>query len=156
MAVEVGKNAVDFSLMNQDGQKVRLLNYLGKWAVLYFYPKDNTSGCTVEAIEFTNRLPQFEKANVVVFGISPDSIKSHCDFIKDHTLKVNLLSDEKHDVLEKYGVWQLKKLYGDEFYGVVRSTFLIDPKGKIAYSWKNIKPLGHADEVLKKIGELSR
>ena len=118
-----------------------------KWIVLYFYPKDNTSGCTLEAKDFTCALEEFEKLNAIVIGVSPDSIESHQKFIAKQSLNLTLLSDPDHDVLEKYGVWQLKKMYGREYYGVVRSTFLIDPEGKIEHIWPKVKVKGHVDDV---------
>ena len=154
MEIKVGQKAPDFNLVNQDSKKVKLSDFLGKWVVLYFYPKDNTSGCTIEGIEFTNRLNVFEKMNAVVLGISPDSVESHCEFIKKQSLKVNLLSDESKEVLKKYGVWQMKKMYGNEYYGVVRTTFLINPKGEIAFVWNNVKAEGHAEEVKRKLSEM--
>ena len=128
--VKEGNKAPAFTLTDKDGQKISLKNYIGKWIVLYFYPKDNTSGCTSEAKDFTDTMPVFKKKGAVIIGISPDSEKSHANFVKKHDLKITLLSDSDHKVLEKYGVWQLKKMYGREYMGVVRSTFLIDPKGE--------------------------
>ena len=149
--IKEGTNAPTFCLEDQDNNKVCLKDYKGKWIVLYFYPKDNTSGCTREAVEFTNDLKKFEKLNAAILGVSPDSVKSHTNFCNKHNLTITLLSDPEHSVLEKYAVWQIKKMYGREYYGVVRSTFLIDPAGKIAKSWIKVKVDGHAAEVLDTI-----
>ncbi len=146
--------APEFCLPDQNGNEVCLKDFRGKWVILYFYPKDNTKGCTMEALDFTRMLDEFRKLGAVVIGVSPDSIESHQKFIKKHGLKVTLLSDPEHKVLEAYGVWQLKKMYGREYYGVVRSTFLIDPDGKIAYIWRKVRVKGHAEKVKKVLEEL--
>ncbi len=152
-----GIKAPSFCLKDKDGNKIKPLSeYKDKWIILYFYPKDNTSGCTKEAEDFTKNLKKFEKLNTLIFGISPDSQESHKKFIEKKKLKVILLSDEKKKVLEKYGVWQLKKMYGREYYGVVRTTFLIDTKGKIRYIWKKVKVKGHVEEVLEKLKEIQK
>ena len=149
-----GESAPDFCLPNQDGDEVCLKELRGRWVVLYFYPKDNTSGCTREATEFTERKGDFESLGTVILGVSPDSVKSHANFIVKKGLGLTLLSDPEHEVLEKYGAWQLKKRYGREYMGVVRSTFLIDPGGRIAHSWRNVRVKGHVDAVLEKLREL--
>lgn len=154
--LKVGDLAPGFSLPDANERPVTLSDLKGKWVVLYFYPKDNTSGCTAEAIDFTARLKEFEKRNAVVLGVSPDSCKSHQSFTRKHDLKVNLLSDTEKKVLSDYGVWQKKSMYGREYMGVVRSTYLIDPNGKIAEIWGNVKVQGHAEEVLRKISELAK
>jgi peroxiredoxin Q/BCP len=141
------QTAPDFCLPDQNGQSVCLHDFREKWVVLYFYPKDNTSGCTREAIGFSEYLPQFTKNNAVVIGISPDSTKSHVNFIGKHDLKITLLSDPEHEVMQTYGVWQAKKLYGRSFLGVARTTFLIDPDGKIAEIWEKVAVSGHAEAV---------
>ena len=141
--------APDFSLLDAEGRKISLKDFTGKWVVLYFYPKDNTSGCTREAMDFTRSLREFEKHHAVVIGVSPDSPESHKRFQQKHALQVILLSDEKREVVSTYGVWRLKKQYGKEFYGVERSTFLINPQGKIVRIWRGVKVEGHADEVLR-------
>lgn len=143
-----GIKAPAFKLPDADGNTVSLADYKGKWLVLYFYPKDNTSGCTTEALDFTANLPQFRELNAEVVGISPDSCKSHQKFISNHSLAVRLLSDESKEVLQKYGVWQKKQMYGKEYFGVVRSTFLIDPDGKIKKIWEKVKVAGHIEEVM--------
>jgi peroxiredoxin Q/BCP len=154
MELEVGKKAPAFCLIDKDEQKHCLKDFLGKWIVLYFYPKDNTSGCTREAVGFTEKKADFEKLNAVIVGVSPDSPASHARFVEKKNLNILLLSDPEHKVLMKYGVWQKKKLYGREYMGVVRSTFLIDPKGKIAAVWRKVKVNGHVDAVLEKLKEL--
>lgn len=154
MYVEVGKEAPDFCLLDENRQKVCLSDFKGKWVVLYFYPKDNTPGCTKETEDFSELLPKFEKLGAVVLGVSPDSVESHKKFKEKKGLKVKLLSNESKEVLKAYGVWQKKKMYGREYYGVVRTTYLIDPKGKVAHLWKRVKVKGHAEAVLNKLKEL--
>lgn len=154
LELKKGHAAPDFCLPNQDEQDVCLKDAAGKWLVLYFYPKDNTSGCTLEAENFTENLADFEKSGALVWGVSPDSPKSHRKFIDKKSLGVTLLSDPEHDMLTKYGVWQLKKMYGKEYHGVVRSTFLIDPDGKIAHIWPKVKVKGHVKEVLSTLQQL--
>ncbi len=156
-AVEwIGELAPDFCLLDAHEQEVCLKDFRGKWVVLYFYPRDNTPGCTTESLEFTALLPAFQSLNTVVLGISPDSCQSHQKFIARHTLKVALLSDPEHRVLKQYGVWQKKKMYGREYMGVVRSTFLIDPQGRVAYIWRKVSVKGHAEAVLEKIRDLQK
>ena len=155
MALKAGVKAPDFTAMDQDEKKIKLSDFKGQWVVLYFYPRDNTSGCTIEAQDFTKQLKAFEKLNAQVLGVSPDSSKSHCKFIESKKLKVRLISDGDHKVLEKYGVWQLKKNYGREYQGVVRTTVLIDPQGKIAHIWEKVKVKGHVDDVRAALKELS-
>ncbi len=154
--LEIGKKAPDFCLPDQNNKEVCLEDFRGKWVILYFYPKDNTSGCTREAIDFTEHLDEINSLNAVVLGVSPDSVKSHVRFREKHGLKVTLLSDPEHEVLETYGAWQLKKMYGREYYGVVRSTFLIDPEGKIAFIWPKVKVKGHVEAVIEKLKELQK
>jgi peroxiredoxin Q/BCP len=152
--VEIGEQAPDFCLRNQTEKEQCLDNFRGKWIVLYFYPKDNTSGCTLEAKDFTSAVSDFNKLKTEIIGISPDSVKSHQNFISKHALGINLLSDPEHKVLEDYGAWQKKKLYGREFMGVVRSTFLINPEGKVEYIWPKVKVQDHVDNVKNKLIEL--
>lgn len=154
MSTDINTPAPQFTLKNRDDKTISLADYSGKWIVLYFYPKDNTSGCTKEAIDFSEKLSSFTKQKAVVIGISPDSPKSHASFITKHALKVELLSDPSHDVLEAYGVWQKKKMYGREYFGVARTTFLIDPEGVIREKWEKVKVPGHADAVLAQLCEL--
>ncbi|MHA2609956.1 MAG: thioredoxin-dependent thiol peroxidase [bacterium JZ-2024 1] len=147
--LQPGHEAPDFSLRDAQGRRISLKDFRGRWVVLYFYPKDNTSGCTREAMDFTRSLKEFEKYHAVVIGVSPDSPESHKTFQQKHSLQVILLSDENREALSAYGVWRLKKQYGREFYGVERSTFLINPEGKIVRIWRKVKVDGHADEVLR-------
>lgn len=154
--LKIGNKAPLFKLPDADGNTISLADLKGKWVILYFYPKDNTSGCTTEAVDFTSSLPELHKMNAEVIGISPDSCKSHQKFIQKHDLLVTLLSDEEKTVLQKYGVWQLKKMYGNEYYGVSRTTFLIDTDGKIRHIWNNVKVNGHIEEVKLKLAELQK
>jgi peroxiredoxin Q/BCP len=152
--LKIGNKAPDFKLPDASGAVISLKDYKNKWLVLYFYPKDNTSGCTTEAIDFTGSLPEFKKLNTEVAGVSPDSCKSHQKFIEKHDLAVTLLSDDEKTVMEKYGVWQLKKMYGRDYFGVVRTTILIGPDGKIEHIWNNVKVAGHINDVTVKLKEL--
>ena len=154
MAVEEGKKAPAFTLADENGEKVRLGELAGNWVVLYFYPRDDTPGCTVEACDVTSGLKSFEKLCAKVYGCSPDSGESHREFIKKYKLKIGLLSDPSHKVMEKYGAWGEKNMYGKIVVGVIRSTVLIDPKGKVAKHWKRVKTKGHADSVHKALEEL--
>ncbi len=152
---KVGDPAPDFCLPDQTGQKHCLKDYRGRWVVLYFYPRDNTSGCTAEAKEFTELKPEFEKLGAVILGVSKDSVQSHQKFVAKHNLGITLLSDPEHQVLETYGAWQLKRQCGRESWGTVRSTVLIDPEGRIAHHWPRVaRARGHAEKVLLKLKEL--
>jgi len=152
--VEVGQKAPNFCLKNQDEVEICLKDLIGKWIVLYFYPKDNTPGCTTEACDFTNYLKDFEELDAVILGVSPDSCESHRKFIEKKDLKITLLCDEEKKVLKEYGAWGKKKMYGKEYEGVIRSTFLIDPEGKIAYIWPKVRVKGHVQKVKEKLKEL--
>jgi len=154
MELKTGDKAVDFCLPDENENEVCLNNFLGKWVVLYFYPKDNTSGCTLEAIDFSEAIDEFKKMGAVIVGISPDSPKSHCSFREKHDLKIMLLSDTEHKTLKEYNAWVLKKMYGREHYGVERSTFLITSTGEIGYVWRKVKVRGHVQEVKEKLKEL--
>lgn len=147
MTLPTGKAPL-FTLKDANENPIKLSDFKGKWVVLYFYPKDNTPGCTVEALDFTALKADFAKLNAQVIGISKDSCHSHAKFIEKKNLDVLLLSDPEHKVQELYGVWQPKKFMGREFMGTVRSTFLINPKGKIVTSWSPVKAKGHAQVVL--------
>jgi peroxiredoxin Q/BCP len=149
-----GENAADFELPTEGGQKLKLSSLKGKPVVLYFYPKDDTSGCTTEAKDFSRLAPDFRKAGVEVIGISPDSVESHQKFRRKHDLKVQLAADTQKAVATAYGVWVEKSMYGRKYMGVERSTFLIDKKGRIARSWRKVKVPGHAAEVLAAAKEL--
>lgn len=152
----IGNQAPAFSLPNQDEVEISLRDLEGKWIVLYFYPKDNTPGCTVEACDFTQAVPLFEDLNAVILGVSPDSPKKHRNFIEKQNLDITLLADETTDIAQAYGVWQMKKNYGKEYMGIVRSTFLIDPSGKISHVWKNVKVAGHAQAVKEVLESLQK
>ncbi|STO07420.1 MULTISPECIES: thioredoxin-dependent thiol peroxidase [Exiguobacterium] len=141
--------APTFTLPNQNGDMISLEQYRGQKVVLYFYPKDATPGCTTEACDFRDAMPKLEGA--VVIGISADSQKKHQNFINKHELPFDLLVDADHEVSELYGVWQLKKNYGKEYYGIVRSTFLINEDGYIEQEWRSVKVKGHVDEVVAAI-----
>lgn len=138
--------APTFTLPNQNGDMISLEQYRGQKVVLYFYPKDSTPGCTTEACDFRDAMPKLSGA--VVIGISADSQKKHQNFINKHELPFDLLVDADHEVCELYGVWQLKKNYGKEYYGIVRSTFLINEDGYIEQEWRSVKVNGHVDEVV--------
>jgi len=143
-----GDKAPDFTLPDDAGGKVSLASFAGKKLVLYFYPKDDTSGCTKEAIDFNGLRPEFDKAGAVILGVSPDSVASHVKFKTKHALDLALASDEAKTMLEAYGVWVEKSMYGRKYMGVERATFLIGPDGKIATAWRKVKVPGHADAVL--------
>ncbi|NWF59819.1 MAG: thioredoxin-dependent thiol peroxidase [Fischerella sp.] len=151
---QAGEKAPDFTAPDQNGNSVSLSDFQSNWLVLYFYPKDDTPGCTTEAKEFSEFSQEFSALGAKIAGISPDSEKSHCKFINKHNLSLQLLSDPEHQVCETYGVWQLKKFMGKEYMGVVRSTFLIAPDGELAYVWSNVKVKGHVQAVLAKLQEL--
>jgi peroxiredoxin Q/BCP len=146
--IEDGDKAPDFELPTDGGETLELSRLRGKPAVLYFYPKDDTSGCTAEAKDFTRLAPDFRKAGVEVIGVSPDSVESHAKFRKKYDLAVRLAADADKAVASAYGVWVEKSMYGRKYMGVERSTFLIDGKGRIAKSWRKVKVPGHAEEVL--------
>jgi peroxiredoxin Q/BCP len=151
---ELFMKAIDFCLPNQDEVEICLRDLKGKWIILYFYPKDNTPGCTTEAKEFSELLDEFEKEGAIVIGVSPDSPKRHCNFIEKHDLKVTLLSDEEKKVLKAYDAWGKKKMYGKEYEGVIRSTFIIDPEGNIVKEYKKVKAKGHAKTVLEDLKKI--
>jgi peroxiredoxin Q/BCP len=149
-----GDNAPRFCLNDEQGKKVCSGDLLGKWSIVYFYPKDNTPGCTTEAVDFTCAVEDFVNEDARVVGISPDSEQSHLKFIGKHDLKVTLLSDPEHIVLEQYGVWKEKKMYGRSFLGVERATFLMDPEGTVKKVWRKVKVKGHVDEVLSTLKDM--
>lgn len=152
--IEVGKPAPAFTLPNQDGESVSLAGLRGRWVVLYFYPKDDTPGCTKQACEFTAGIAGFEKLDAVILGCSPDDAESHRKFIAKHGLKVQLLSDAGHATMEDYGAWGEKVLYGRKSVGVIRSTALIDPDGNVAHHWKKVRAAGHAEHVAARLAAL--
>lgn len=151
---KTGEKAPSFSATNQDGESVKLEDFQSNWLILYFYPKDDTPGCTVEAKDFSEYSAKFDALGAKILGVSPDSEKSHCKFIKKHNLSIELISDPEHQVCFSYSVWQLKKFMGKEYMGVVRSTFLIAPDGTLAHTWSNVRTKGHVEKVLNKLQEL--
>ncbi len=152
--LQIGDQAPAFCLPNQDEEEVCLRDLQGGWIVLYFYPKDNTPGCTTEACEFTAAMPDFSGLGATILGVSPDSPKKHRSFIEKKELGITLLADEEKEACEAYGVWQLKKFMGREYMGVVRSTFIIDPEGKVAAVWEKVRVKGHVEVVKQKLIEL--
>lgn len=155
MNLTVGKKAPAISLPDQNGKTHQLKDYLGQWVLVYFYPKDDTTGCTKEACQLRDNLPRFKKLKAVVLGISVDTVASHKKFETKYTLPFTLLADEKKEVVEKYGVWQEKSMYGRTYMGTVRTSFLIDPSGKIAKIYEKVKPELHAAEVLADLQTLT-
>lgn len=151
VTLKSGDIAPEFSALNQDGVNIALKDFAGKKIVLYFYPKDNTPGCSTQACEFSQNYDDFASKNAVIIGISPDSVKSHESFINKQNLKHILLSDENHEICKTYGVWQVRKNYGKEYLGVARTTFIIDENGKIIKIYKSVKPAGHANKVLSEL-----
>ncbi len=153
--MQIGINAPEFCLKNQDGAEVCLRDVGGKWVVLYFYPKDDTPGCTTEACEFTADFGAFLDMDAVVLGVSADSVEKHKKFISKHEIGITLLSDPEHSVIEAYGAWREKNMCGKKYMGIVRSTVLIDPSGKVAYYWDNVKAKGHAQKVKEYVAKLT-
>lgn len=152
--LEIGSKAPAFELPDHDGNTVQLGDFKGQWVVLYFYPKDDTPGCTTEACEFTEGIGGFRALDAVVLGCSPDSPEKHRKFIAKHDLEVRLLSDPEHEVMKTYGAWGEKKMYGRTSMGVIRSTVLIDAEGKVAHHWAKVRAAGHAASVREKLEEL--
>ncbi|SEB37144.1 peroxiredoxin Q/BCP [Nitratireductor aquibiodomus] len=151
-----GSEAPDFSLPGDGGSEIRLSDFRGKTVVLFFYPKDDTSGCTAEAIDFTALKPEFDALDTVLLGMSPDSPKSHDKFKNKHALTIGLVSDQDKETLQAYGVWVEKSMYGRKYMGVERSTFLIGPDGRIAETWRKVKVPGHAQAVLDTVKALKQ
>lgn len=151
MTLSIGDTAPDFSLPSDTGKTITLSKLRGKKIVLYFYPKDDTPGCTKEACDFRDYFDQFQKRDVEIVGISKDNVKAHTRFKEKYTLPFTLLVDEKADVCEAYGVVNKKNLFGKTFLGIQRSTFLIDEKGVIRAIWRGVKVQGHVDEVLEQV-----
>ncbi|WP_136608838.1 thioredoxin-dependent thiol peroxidase [Paenibacillus dokdonensis] len=144
----IGQEVPDFTLPASNGEEVTLSSYRGRKVVLYFYPKDMTPSCTQEACSFRDSHHILEEKGVTLLGVSPDPVKSHGKFANKYELPFLLLSDEEHKVSELYGVWQLKKMYGREYEGIVRSTFLIDEDGKLLKEWRKVRVAGHTDDIL--------
>ena len=153
--MDINDKAPEFTSLDQDGNKIALKDFKGKWVVLYFYPKDDTPGCTQEACEFEEQLPALARQKAAVLGVSILDEKSKAKFATKYGLTFPLLADPDHDVAEKYGVWQQKSLYGRKFMGIVRTTYLIGSDGKVARRWDNVKVDGHAEDVLAAVGELA-
>ena len=149
--LEVGEKAPDFTAQTDGGETVKLKDFKGKKVVLYFYPKDNTPGCTTEACDFRDNYAALQKKGAVVLGVSPDSVKSHDKFKAKFELPFPLLADEDHAIAEAYGAWQEKSMYGRKYMGIVRSTFVIDEKGKIAEVYEKVKVKGHVADVLGRV-----
>jgi len=152
--LEVGTQVPDFCLPNQDEEEICFRDIKGRWIVLYFYPKDNTPGCTTEACDFTAAVPDFDGLNAIILGVSPDSPEKHRKFIEKKELGITLLADEEKELCNLFGIWQLKKFMGKEYMGVVRSTFIIDPDGKVAANWIKVRVKEHVDAVKAKLEEL--
>ena len=146
--LEKNVTAPDFELLDENNVPHKLSDYLGKPVLLYFYPKDDTPGCTTEACEFRDDYDEYERAGVVILGVSPDSPKSHKKFKEKYNLPFTLLADQDHHVCEVYGVWGKKSMYGKEYYGVLRTSFLINADGKLVEIFENVKPKGHSQQVL--------
>ena len=153
--ISAGLEIRDFSLPCSDGTIVSPLTFRGKWTILYFYPKDDTSGCTTEACNFRDNMNEYRKRNVLVYGVSPDDLESHEKFITKNSLPFPLLSDTSHEMLEDYGVWQEKSMYGRKYFGVVRTTFVINKDGELAKIFEKVKPEGHNKEVIEILKGLS-
>ena len=151
---KIGNLAPLFSLPDQDGNLQSLKSLRGGIVVVYFYPKDDTPGCTIEAKEFRDNLAKFSKLGAIVLGVSPDDIASHCKFSGKYDLNFPLLADTDHTVAERYGLWVEKSMYGRKYWGVQRATFLIDGRGTVAKAWPKVSPEGHADEVLDAVSAL--
>ncbi len=149
------KKAPIVELLNSEEKLIKLSDYLGKKVLLYFYPRDMTPGCTIEAQMFNKSLPKFDELNTIVLGVSTDSCNSHQKFSEKHKLNFELLSDEKREVVNKYGVWVKKKFMGKEYMGTNRETFLINEKGIVVKHYTKVNPLTHADEVIRDIKELN-
>ena len=150
----IGDTIPDFCLPNQDEEEICFRDIKGKWIVLYFYPKDNTPGCTTQACDFTQAEADFRSLDAMILGVSPDSPKKHRNFIEKKDLTITLLADEEKELCNLFGIWQLKKFMGKEYMGVVRSTFIINPKGNIAAVWTKVRVKEHAQIVKAKLEEL--
>lgn len=154
MALKIGDKAPAFKLKNQDAETISISDFKGKPVVLYFYPKDDTPGCTKEACNFRDEFPKFGKLQAEIIGISTDSVESHKKFAEKYKLPFNLLADEKKEIVEKYGVWQEKNMYGKKYMGVVRTTFILDGEGKIRKIFEKVKVDEHNREVMDALKEL--
>ena len=153
--IEEGRKAPDFTLQSHAGEKLKLSSLRGAWVILYFYPKDDTPGCTKEACGFRDALPYLTARNAVVLGVSPDSSESHSRFREKYDLPFTLLADPEHTVAEKYGAWREKTLYGKKSMGIVRSTFVIDADGRVAKLFKHVRADGHAEKVVAAVDAIT-
>ena len=154
--LKLGEKAPEFCLPDRNAQKVYLSNFFRKWVVVYFYPKDGSAGCTQEAIDFSSLLTKFEELNAVVIGISPDSVKSHYDFCAKNNLQMLLLSDRTQKVMQQYGAYRVRKIYGQDKTALVRCTYIINPGGVVAAEWDNVHVGGHAQTVLDTLKDLKK
>ncbi len=152
--LEIGMNAPEFCLPNQDDVEICFRDLKGKWIVLYFYPKDNTPGCTTQACDFTEAAPDFSDLDAIILGVSADSTQKHRNFIEKKDLCITLLSDESTEMMQEYGVWQLKKNYGKEYMGIVRTTYIIDPNGVIRAKWEKVRVKEHVLKVKEELEKL--
>jgi peroxiredoxin Q/BCP len=153
--LDIGAAAPDFALASDDGGSIRLADLRGRIVVLFFYPKDDTTGCTAEAVAFNQLLPRFKKAGATLLGVSPDGVKSHAAFKRKHELSLTLLADPEHKALEAYDVWREKSMYGRKYMGVERTTAIVGPDGRLAHLWRRVKVPGHAEETLAAVKALS-
>ncbi len=153
MTVEAGKEIADFTLPNQAGKEISLSDYRGKYVILYFYTKDMTPGCTTQACDFRDNHDSFSELHEVILGVSPDPAERHQKFIAKHELPFELLADESHQLAEKFGVWKLKKNFGKEYYGIERSTFIIDKEGKLLKEYRKVRVKGHVEAALEFLKE---
>ena len=152
--IQINEKAPEFCLPNQDDVEICSRDLLGKWVVLYFYPRDNTPGCTTEACEFTEAAPDFSELDAIILGVSADSTKKHRNFIEKQNLGITLLSDEDASMMQEYGVWQMKKNYGKEYMGIVRTTFIIDPKGVVKAVFQKVRVKEHVAKVQAELERL--
>lgn len=153
--LEIGSEAPEFCLSNQDDVEICSRDLRGKWVVLYFYPKDSTPGCTTEACDFSAEMDNFDDLGAIILGVSADSTKAHRNFIEKKDLSITLLSDPTTQMMQSYGVWGLKKNYGKEYMGIIRSTYIIDPKGIVRACWTNVKVKEHALKVKEELAKLA-
>lgn len=153
MTLKIGDKVPKIKIQNQNNDSVKLSDYKGKYIILYFYPKDNTPGCTSEAIDFRDNISKFDKLNAVVLGISKDSSDKHQKFIDKYDLPFDLLVDTEGDLCQEFGVWVQKSMFGKKYMGIERSTFIINPQGKIVEEWRKVKVKGHVAEVLKALSD---
>jgi thioredoxin-dependent peroxiredoxin len=154
MALEKSMLAPDFQAPIEGGKELSLKDYRGKWVILYFYPKDNTSGCTTEACDFRDNMERITQEGAEVIGVSPDSVKSHDNFIAKHGLNFHLVSDTEKEICNMYGVIGEKNMFGKKVMGLIRTTFIINPEGEISYVFNNVRAKGHVDKVIEKLNEL--